>query len=161
MKNIEKPLGKKVGQLSDNEKKILIERLESSIKSYKIGMIFAVLSIALFIGIFIAPSLYYLILKFKKRIHQLQTEEIDIYEVSGALSLIRIGRGRGIGYVCKIAGRLIPGEYIQDNSHSNIRGFSGQNISFQYLPQISKNRQFYNTDGQGYNFITDTILTHG
>lgn len=159
MKTIETPLGKKVGQLTDQEKNILIAQLTASVKIFKIMMIFAVLSIVLIVGIFIAPAMYFLIVKLTKRINLLKTEEIEVYEVSGILSVEQVGKGTG--WVCKIDGTMIPGDVVRRNGPSKIEGFIDQQVTFQFAPQISKNRQYCNSDGQGYNFITDTILTDG
>jgi len=164
MKHKEKPLGKKIGVLTDKEKKILIEQLVTSLRNYKIGIIFAVLSIVIIIGIIITPSFYYVIVKLNKKIRKLQTEDIDIYEMTGILSVSHVGRssyieGRMPYIACWIDGILVPGEIILVNSDNGIMGFVGAKVRFQYLPQVSMNRQFCNKDGQGYNFITKSILT--
>ena len=169
MKYNDKPLGKKIGVLPEKEKKILIGQLDASLKNYKIGMIFAVLSIVIIIGIIITPSFYYVIIKLNKKLRKLQTEDIDIYEMSGVLKLNPVSRGPvsssslfpgGSGYyTCMIDGILVPGAIVLGDDKNGIKGFVGAKINFQYLPQITMNRQFSNEDGQGYNFITKTILT--
>jgi hypothetical protein len=164
MKHDDKPLGKKIGVLPKKEKKLLISQLNTSLRKYKVGMIFAVLSIVFLVGILIAPSIYYVIIKINKKLRKLHIEEIDIYEMTGILSVSHVGRssyieGRMPIVTCWIDGILVPGEIILVNSDNGIKGFVGAKVRFQYLPQVSMNRQFCNKDGQGYNFITKSILT--
>ena len=126
-----------------------------------------VIGTILLINIIITPAFYILIGNIKKqRLATLQRPEIKVYQVTCLLK-----RTRGVGiyvgifaylytnlYIYTIDNKIIPGEVLPKNSKSKIQDHLNQIVTFQYIPEISKNRLYTDQNGKGYNFITDTYI---
>lgn len=152
------PQGKIVNPLTSEEKTAITERVELTIKNYRIGFILACISIIIVIGIFIAPAMYVALLKEQKKLADLQHTDLKVYELSGVLSRKNVGY-KGNLYAYMIDDQMIPGEISSDNDKSGIKERLGKPVSFQYIPSISKNRLYQDENGKGYNFITKLPLS--
>jgi hypothetical protein len=147
------PTGKVVGALTDEEKSLLVKQIEATIKSYRIGFIFACISIVIIVGIIIAPAMFVAIRKQQKKLKIIQNNEVKVYELTGILSLKNVST-KGNLYACFIDDHMVPGEVIKEKDASNIQGHVNEKVSFQYVPSISKNRAYSDSTGHSYNFIT-------
>jgi len=151
------PLGLSIGPLNNDEKIVLTDQINKTIKQYKIILIFAYVSILVIVGIIAVPALYIAIHKEEKKLEAIQDSDLQVFEVKGMLSRKNVGT-KGTLYAYMIDGQMIGGEVLGSNDRSNLSELLGKVVIFQYLPKISKNRLFKDTDGHGYNFILKTRI---
>jgi hypothetical protein len=141
--------------LTSSEKELLIKQIEANIKTYKITLIIGYVLILVIIGIFIVPACYVAISNQKKKINQINEGSLEIKQVKGILKLKNVGY-KGPTYAILIDGNLVPGDTLSKNDPSSIQNHVGEAITVEYVPSISKNRSYTDSQGHGYNFINKT-----
>jgi hypothetical protein len=147
--------GQIVGTLSSEEKGLLVQQVNSTIKVYKYCLILSYVLILLGIGIILVPALYISINKQKKKLLQLTNNDLQVYRATSVLS--RKNKGyRGAMYVYYLGSFMLPGEVFPKNDPSGIQEHLRETISAEYIPDIAKNRSYTDSQGHGYNFITKT-----
>ena len=153
--------GERIGVLSAVEKDTLLQGSRRTLKAYKYTFIVSCCLCFLVLPIVFALAFYQAMKEQQKKVTEIENHDLEVYQVRGTLRRKLAGSGRygtrTYLYVYRVDDFLLP-QTLAFNADQVLRQYEGQPVIAEYIPAVSKNRSVINSQGRGYNLITDQIL---
>jgi hypothetical protein len=154
-----------VGNLSDDEKSLVVARYKRNITSLYILIVICLLLITLIFPIIIAIILFTYINKKKVIIETIKNDKVPIARVSGIMAIrsVRMGNWFSSSRYSIVIGDFAMPEYCSyPDPLANLvfkdSPYIGEIMTVEYLPSLNLNRCYYDKSGHGYNSLTKKVI---
>ena len=144
-----------IGNLPPDELKLLISQTYKTIWGYDLGIAIGIIFFWLIVPLIMIIKLNRTRKQLRAKLKLMRGGYIPVYRVQGVLTKMFAGP-LPTYYVGRFS---LPQSFTSNPGNKlDLNSFEGQTVAFEFLPTLRINRSFYAAAGNGYNFITKSVL---